>query len=447
VRRLRTVVDQIVGRPLLQDTLRLQAGQITLGAIHAVRSLVALRWLGPGAFGIYALAQAMVSSAQLADVTAANRVALVGTARALAEGPDGDAAGPLADFLRLATAAAVVLAAGVWWLGPRIAAHAFHDPAIGGYAGWLGLCLVADVPFNLLIVALQAARRMTALVFVECGRAAAWLTATVIALGIDTSPGSLVAAQVIVSTIASISAVLVYRRVAHRDRHLPGWLTLIRRAARRRSGPALASGVRIAIDKNLGNLASQLPILLLGAVNTAAVGQLAAAIKVMALPGPLLTGLARNLDAVLPARAATGIREVRTTFLRATRYATLGWAPITLVTALAAPFLLAHVLGSAYTPALALIPALALQTLVLGVGVGLGPTFRTLDRVGWSIGCQVAALAVATPIGWWLIGHDGAGGAAWFHALRVALATSLSLAAVLYLLRSPGGETEVSRIS
>lgn len=444
--RLRALVGQIVGRPMLHDTLRLQAGQISLVVIHAVRSLVALRFLGPEAFGLYALAQSMVSSAQLADVTAASRVALVGTARALGEGAEGDAAAPLADFLRLATTAAVLLAAGLWWLGPMVAAHAFHDPAIGGYAGWLGLCLVADVPFNLLIVALQAARRMTAMVVVESGRAAAWLTATVIALAVDTSPASLVAAQVIVGAVASISAVVVYLRVAHRDPRLPGWLALIRRAARRRSRSALASGVRIAVDKNLGSLASQLPILFLGAVDTAAVGQLAAAIKVMALPGPLLTGLSRNLDAVLPARAATGIREVRMTLVRATRYAVLGWAPITLVTALAAPFLLAHLLGSAYTPALALIPALALQTLVLGVGVGLGPTFRTIDRVGWSIGCQVTALAVATPIGWWLIVHNGAGGAAWFHALRVVLATSLSLGAMFYLLRSPEDETEVSRV-
>ncbi len=435
MRSPREAVRRFLARPLLHDTLRLQAGQVLLLAIHAARSLLALRWLGPAAFGAYALAQSIVTSALLADVTAASRVALVATARALGEERGSDAAAPLADFLRLSIAAAALLGAALWWLAPPLAAFAFHQEEVGGYAGWLGICLLADVPFNLLIVALQAARRMAATVAAETLRAGAWLAATLAALSFSTSVAALVAAQVVVSVLASVAALAAYARLARSDPRLPGWAALLRRAVRRDSRPALASGVRIAVDKNLGNLAGQLPIMILGVFDAAAVGYLAAAIRVMALPGPLLTGVARNLDAVLPARANFGTAAVRTTFMRTTRPVALGWALVTAVTALLAPLVLVRLLGSAYGPALGLIPALALQSLALGTGVGMGAAFRTLNRVGTSIVCQIAALAVTTPLGFWLIRNEGAGGAAWFHALRVWVVTALSLAALLHLLR------------
>ncbi len=432
---LRRRVAGLLDRPLLRDTLRLQAGQVLVLGLHAARSLLALRWVGPSGFGMYALAQSIVTTALLADVTAANRVALVGAARALGDERGGDAGGPLADFVRLSVAAAVVLCAALWWLAPVVAAPAFHQVEVGDYAGWLGLCLVVDIPFNLLIVALQAGRRMTATVVAETIRAGAWLIATVAALSIHSTATALVAAQVGLSVVACCAAVVAYARIAGGDPRLPGWGALLRRSARRRSGPALASGFRIAVDKNLGNLAGQLPVLLLGTVDSAAVGYLAAALRVMGLPGPLLTGLARNLDAVLPARAAAGIEDVRSTFVRATRLAALGWIPVTIVTALLSPFILVRILGAAYTPALVLIPALALQSLALGAGVAMGAAFRTLDRVGWSIACQIAALAVTTPVGFWLVHHHGASGAAWFHALRVWIFTALALAAAFHLLR------------
>lgn len=433
----RDALRRLLSRPLLQDTLRLQAGQVLLVAIHAARSLVAIRWLGPASFGLYALAQSVVTTALIADVTAAARVALVGTAHALGRGEEGDAAGPLADLLRLSLAAAAVIAAGLWWLAPPIAGSVFGRPEVGRYAGWLGLCLIADIPFTLLVVALQSARRMTATATVEVARAGAWLAITVAALAIQASAAALVLAQLLTSLVAGAVAAAAYARVARRDPRLPRWGALLRRALGRRSGPALASGVKIAVDKNLAALAGQLPILLLGRIDAAAVGVLAAAMRVMALPAPLLAGLARNLDAALPARAAAGIGEVRRTFLVATRFAAAGWTVVTVATALVAPLVLVRLLGEAYADGLPLVPVLALQSVVLGVGVGMGAVLRTLDRVGRSIASQVVAVAVTLPLGIWLVDLHGGLGAVWFHALRVAVFTALAFAAVLRLLR-PG---------
>ena len=140
---------------------------------------------------------------------------------------------------------------------------------------------------------------------------------------------------------------------------------------------------------------------------------------------------------MLPARAAESARAFRSTFVRSTRLAVSFWIPVTAVTAACAPFLLVRMLGPSYRPAVALVPALALQTLALGAGVGLGSAFRALDRVGWSIGLHLATLLALTPVGFLLVQSGGAAGAAWFHASRTGVAVAAGLAVVLRLTRRP----------
>lgn len=433
MKSLREEAQRWLARPLLKDTLRLQVGQVLLASIHAARALLALRWLGPAAFGTYALAQSIVTSASLADFTAADRVALVGVSRALGGGSNRNVAVTLATFLRLSVAAGTLLGTAIWLLAPLIARRAYSQAVVGEYGRWLGVCLLLDVPFTFLTVVLQAQRRIRDLVSAEALRATAWLAATVAALEVSRSAGALVAAQVLVSALASGVAIAFYQRIARADSRFPTWTALLQQGIRRDLGPALATGSRIAIDKNLGSFAAQLPTLLLGLFDASAVGHLAAATRVMALPGPLLTGLARNLDAVLPARAAADPRMLRETFVRSTRLAIAGWMPVTAVTALCAPFVLLRFLGPAYAPAVVLVPALALQSIALGAGVGLGSAFRALDRVGWSIATQLATLILVTPIGYLLVQAQGATGAAWYFALRTSIATAAGIAIVLRL--------------
>ena len=366
-------------------------------------------------------------------------MALVGVSRALGGERKADVARSLAVFLRLSIAAGALLGAATWFLTPYLARRLFSNGAVGGYGRWLGLGLLLDVPFTFLTVVLQARRRMATLVLAETLRAAAWLAATVAALALRPSAEALVGAQLLVSALASVAAIAAYRRVSRADDRFPAWPALLGASVRRELGPALASGARIAADKNIGNFAAQLPTLLLGLFDASAVGQLAAAGRIMALPGPLLTGLARNHDAVLPARAAAAPGALRETFLRSTLLAMAGWLPVTALTALVAPELLVRFLGPAYAPAVALVPALAVQMLVLGAGVGLGSAFRTLDRVGWSIAAQLGTLLLLVPAGYLLVEAHGAAGAAWFHALRTGLATAVAVVLVMRL-TAPGGD-------
>jgi hypothetical protein len=175
---------------------------------------------------------------------------------------------------------------------------------------------------------------------------------------------------------------------------------------------------------------------MLGLVDTVAVAHLSAALRVMAVPAPLLTGLARSLDTALALRAASGARVVVNAWRRATWRAALSWLPIAACMAIAAWIAFVPVLGAAYEPGRAALVPLFVQSAMLGAGVGLGPAYRALDAVGRSLGIGLAALAITLLPGWWLVTGWGVAGAAWFHALRTAVAIGAGIVAVQGLART-----------
>jgi O-antigen/teichoic acid export membrane protein len=413
--------------PFVRDTLTLQAGQVALAALQAARALLILRWLGAAGFAPLALAQALVAVVTLADATTLGRAALVTLARALRDPPDAGAvgaAGPLGGCLALHLGLNAVLVGAFWVVAPWIGASVYASAEVGVLARWLSLPLLIEAPFLLLSLVLQATGRIRVLVLVEAGRALALLATTIAALAMTPSARAVAVAQLATAAAAAIGAVIGYRRLARRDPRLPDW-SAIAAAVRRGHGRALLrSSSLIAADKHAGTIAAQAPVLLLGLVDTAAVAPLAAAVRVMALPAPLLTGLARNLDVVLAIRAVDGAAAVGRLWRRATGRTAAAWAPIASAMAVAGSVAIGPVLGIDYAGARALLPWLLGQSLLLGAAIGLGPAMRALDLTGRSLAANLLALALTIGPGWWLVQRHGAAGAAAFHLVRTAVAVA-----------------------
>jgi O-antigen/teichoic acid export membrane protein len=425
---------RLAGR-FVRDTLTLQAGQGVALVVQAVVSLVVLRLLGPEHFGVWTLSQAFITVAGLLDPSAAHRVALVEVARSL--GADDRAAlrDALAAFLRVSATVNVALAVALALAAPVVAREVYSRTEVGLWAAWLGLVRVVDLPWSLLVVVQHGRRRMTSLVGFESVRQILSSLLAVALLLAGLKVGGLVAAQLAASVGAAITGLVVYRRIPAEDPRFPTWRELAVRAREVAVRARFWFGMRIAVDKNLGTLATQLPVLMLGALSPTTVGYYAAALRVVALPQPLITGLARNLETVLPQKAGESLAAMRRAFVTATWLSGGLWIVVTLVVALAGPPLLPLVAGASFTPAVAAIYPLLLQSVAAGFGVGAGTMFRTLDRMGYAIVVQAASLALMTPIGYVLIQRAGAVGGAWFHGLRFALMTAASLCVVFWLSR------------
>ncbi|MCL4812982.1 MAG: oligosaccharide flippase family protein [Vicinamibacteraceae bacterium] len=422
-------------RPFVRDTLTLQSGQVVLAVVHALRAFLVLRWLGPVEFGPLALAQSLVVFVSLVDASAIGRAALVEVARAVASRDHDGMAGALSRFLGLHVVLSVGIVAIVWWLGPWVSEAAYGRAEVGHYARWLALPLVLEAPFLTISVVLQAARRVRTLVAIEAARAGLLLVSTLVALVVQASAWSVVAAGIATSGLTLMGTLAGQGWLRRAVEGLPSWQTLVRRVPRERFGPTMQSGGLVALDKHAGNLAGHVPVLLLGLVDTTAVAHLAAAIRVMAVPAPLLTGLARSLDTTLALRAARGSRDVVVAWREATWRAAGAWLPIAMLMAAAAWVGMVPVLGEAYAPARAAILPLLVQSIALGAGVGLGPAYRALDAVWRSLVVGLLVLAVAIGPGWWMVETWGVAGAAWFHAVRTGATIGLGAIVVSGLAR------------
>jgi len=191
----------------------------------------------------------------------------------------------------------------------------------------------------------------------------------------------------------------------------------------------------MAIEKNLGTLGGQLPMLMLGALRPDAAGYFSAALRTMSLPYPLVSAFARYLDVLLPQRAGESAAAARHAFARVTLVAGSGWAVVTILMILIAPFVLVRLAGEAYTPAIPALYPLVLQSLATGAGVGLGAALRGLEKPSHLIVLQALSILLTLPVGYALIPESGAAGASWFHSLRYVVLTVAGIGWVFWLTR------------
>lgn len=429
------------GSDVVTDTLLLQMGQAVAIGAQGVTSLIVLRVLGPALLGSYALSSAMVALVGLLDPSGSNRVALVEVARAHGAAEPRGVVDALAGLLRasLLVKAPIVLA--FFALAPWIAEMVYGQPDVGVWARWISVGLLLDIPFDMLVVVLQGRRQMPALVRAESARAILVSAASLVFLLAGWQVAGLIVARVATSGGAAVWAIAQYaRRAREAPAALPSWSALSAQARTVRLASRFTLGLSMALEKNLGNLGAQMPVLMMGALRPDALGYFSAAVRAMSLPYPLVSALARNLDGLLPRRAAQGRGRLRGTFVRTTLYVGAIWALVTGAMTLAAPILLVRVGGAAYAPAVAAVLPLALQSLAVGAGVGIGAALRAIDRPMYGVGLQALSILVAAPIGYELIETFGATGGAWFHALRYALVTVAGIAIVLWLSKPAGPE-------
>jgi O-antigen/teichoic acid export membrane protein len=363
-------------------------------------------------------------------------VALVEIART-GDGVPGDrVADALTALLGLNLLVRAPIGLALFALAPLAADLVYGRPDAGLWARWLSVPLILDIPFDLLIVLFQGRRQMTRLVGAESTRAIGTSIVTVLALLAGWGIGGLVLSRVVSSAGASIWAIATYARLGAVDRRLPAWGELVRRFRHVPLRSRLTLGTAMALEKNLGSFGHQLPVLMMGVLRPDALGYYAAAFRTMSLPYPMISAIARNLDAVLPQRAVAGLSSARRTFVRASLYTGAAWTLVSAVTVVAAPFLLHYFGGARYAPAVPAIYPFLLGSLAIGPGVGIGATLRAIGKPRHLVALQLVAILTTAIVGVLLIEPLGASGGAWAQSARYTMLTIAGTGDVLRMLDS-----------
>jgi len=406
-------MQRLLQSKFVRDTLTLQIGKVIATGLAALSTLLVLRLLGPDEYGRFALAQSFMALWVALDLTGIG--SSINTHLGMAIGKrDADAVlDALAVFLKIALVVTLALIVLIATLGQPLAQLLHADAGdIGRLALLLAFTLPADYAYALAITSFQSRRQMRTVAMAQSLNQLVLTLCTITAVLIQARAESLIMARLVYSYCTMLGAWLAYAWLRGGEMPFPAIGALLRRAWGVSPRPYLRFGFLNAVDKNLSNLYTQLPLQLVGAlVGERAAGYLSSALTLTAQAGVLTSAVFDNMQAVVP--QMVGRRDfagLRRNFGRVLRVLLAGGVVVYAASAIAAPFALPLLLGSEWANAVPAFMVLAIYGALTTFGGIFGPLYRALDLVRPAVAAKIAALVIALPFGYWLISSGALAG-------------------------------------
>ncbi len=389
---LRLCMSNVVGQvkasfqhPFVRAVMALQVGSFGARFVSAVTGLLLARLLGPAGFGTYALLYAFVSLLNLLQEVGVGTSTVNLLSRAYAMRDRAQVVDVLRNFTRVQVIILFTTGLGGAIAAPWLAQWWYGNAMLG----WLASVAVMTVALQffgpLLSTALQVTGRAPALASFELSSRIAQSALVLTLVGLGAGIPGVVWGQLTAMALTSVVAVIWYRRLQRQATLLPTVRELFRAPSPRGSLRRFFTfSLQVALDKNLANLNATLPILIFGALiaNPEALGLYKVAFAVATLPTMLLAPISRMLASQFPMTERFGERTLLQRFFQ------VGGLSFALTFAQAAvlgvlgPWVIRLLYGAAYEPAVSLMSVLLPYAVIISAGVGIGPIFRTLNRMG-----------------------------------------------------------------
>jgi O-antigen/teichoic acid export membrane protein len=397
------LIRRLFRRKFIRDTIALQIGKIGTTGMSVLSSLLVVRLMDVETYGVWSLAQSFFTIWQTLNLTGISISTSTRLAMAVGAKDEPEILNLSALYIQVSLAWASALTILMILTGPLLAGLAYNgDTRIGVLAVWLSLTTLPDALYNLIIIALQSQRSMQTLAVLTNLNQLVFLISTAGALLISPTPESLVVGRLIYSTSTMLIAFWFYGH--ERLRYAVPYPTLraifshIHRVSPRRYW---RFGFLNAIDKNIANLYTEIPLQMVGIfAGRAAAGYLEVGFKALTISATFTSAVSDNLQAVIP--QAVGRRDFVNLRHNLTRVVvTMGLAAIGFYTVfvLAVP-LIVLLFGHSWIPASPVIALLAIYGGVSMLGGIFGPLYRALNLLTPAIIAKVVTLIVILLPGW-----------------------------------------------
>lgn len=418
----------------VKDTVILQFGTLATMGANLATSVLLARILQPERYGIYALVFSLYGLIGLFGNVGVGQATVTRLAEAYAKGDEEEITNLLAFFVKMSAIMATFISIVGFLVLPYLAARMYGDSEIGHMARPLFLIAPLGVMYGLVTTILQSVRMMQQLTILE---SLMTILTSIFVIGfvfLGLGVSGIVYGHVLATALSSVIGLLIYHRLRWQlGSALPSLRKTLKQVWQVGIKKYFGLGFLIAVDKNIVKLADLMPILLLGIfVKPEEVSYFKIAVGAIGLPLVLLGAISRNLAAKLPEVKGRGdIREFRNSFLRVSVCSGFVSSMCTIAFVLIAPYLVKYLYGEKYLPAVNLIHILAISSGVAGFGVGLGPLFRTAQRMDLPIKINLSKLAILIPIGLVLVKNMETIGAALFATSGKLFSTVIGLVTAL----------------
>ncbi len=389
----------------------LQAGSFGSSVISGIAGIIIARILQPQLFGVYSLAFGLASLLVLIVGLGIQDAVTTMLGKTYAQ---EDALGTREVILFLAkmTVGIACLSVVAVLVAPILSAKFYHNSQIGFYAGLLVIAsLISFTWFTFSTLALQVSgkiKQMSLLVFTD------QLTRSTCAILMALAGFSIAGAiygNLVGAAIVFFISLFVWGRLHVTQPIFPKisefkdfWKVPIRKYLR--------FSFWVALDKNIATLYAILPILMVGLyVSTVEVTYFKISFAYVNLALTFMGPISTLLAVHFPRMQASGSGGLKANFLKVSLYALLLSSILTAGALAVSPIALKILYGESFLPGLKYVFGFFVYGAFLGIGVGLGPMWRAINKVHVSILINTVVLAVGIPGGLYLISHWGIWGA------------------------------------
>jgi len=417
----------------VRKTATLQAGSFAGNVVQAGIGIIIARLLQPELFGLYSLAIGMASMTSLILGMGIQEAVSSLLGRAYARGDKSEVENILGFMLKITFLAALVVIAVSTFL-PTIAARLYSNSLIGVYAAIVAVAaILSSFLFTLTYSSFQVAGKVRSLAVLllsdQSLRYALSLSFVLLGFGVLGA----VSGQLAGATIIFIACSVFFVKFAKSEPLFPGLGRLIKVAQGADLKKYFGFTFWVALDRNMGNVFMALPVILTGIyVTSSEVSFFKLAFGYTNLALSFLGPISILLNVEFPKIQIENQTLLYRNFKKISLYSLAISVLLSIGVAVVSPIVFKFLYGEIYLPSIKYIFGLIAYGSLFGIGVGLGPMWRAINKVKVSIIINSLILAGGIPVGLWLIKNYGL----WGSVIMVTVWFSVShIISFTYLIR------------
>ncbi|OGN15208.1 MAG: hypothetical protein A3J47_03530 [Candidatus Yanofskybacteria bacterium RIFCSPHIGHO2_02_FULL_43_22] len=409
----------------IRNVAALQAGSFGGTIIQAVIGIVIARLVQPENFGTYSLAIGMAGMTSLVLGMGIQEAVSSLLGRAYVRKDNIEIENILGFMLKITFLAALgVILISIFL--PNIADKLYGNSVIGVYAAVVVIAtLFSSLFFTLTYSSFQVIGRTRSLGLLILSDQSLRYVLSLIFVLVGFGVLGAVSGQLAGAMIIFVVSALLFANISKKEPLFPKLLHLLSSVARADVKKYFGFTFWVALDRNMGNIFMALPVILTGVyVTVSEVSFFKLAFGYTNLVLSLLGPISVLLNVEFPKIQVQDEGQLYRNFKKVSLYSLGLSVLLTIGAAIVSPFVFKILYGESYVPSIKYIFGLVAYGSLFGIGVGLGPMWRAIDKVKVSILINSVILVAGIPVGLWLIKNYGLWGSVimvtiWFSVSHV----------------------------
>lgn len=392
----------------VRNVATLQMGSFGGTLVQAVFGIFIARVLQPELFGIYSLAISLAALTGLLLGAGMQDAVSTLVSSAYARNDREELRNVLAFLLKI-TFYAGLLTLFVFLFLPSIADYFYGNSSIGWYAGMVLLAVFLSSSFNAVVqLSLQVVGQIKLLALIIFGDQflRSGLALFFIFVGFSVLGG--VSGHLAGAGTIFVFSLFVWKKFWRSHDIFPSFKELFLATKTVSVFKYLNFSFWVAVDRNMGNLYMALPVVLTGIyVSAGEVSFFKLAFGYVNLVLSLLGPVSLLLNMEFPKIQVDDPQKLRDNFIRVSVLGLFISVALTLIAIAISPFAFRILYGESFMPSVSYVFGLLIYGALYGIGVGLGPMWRAINKVKISITINLIILGAGIPLGLWLIKSYG----------------------------------------